>query len=145
MQSILLTQSVKQITVFFASKRCLDNVLPSAYSTQNLDDHLADPSVQSNIHTPLQGDDQHIRSSLGFNILPMGTSTCRPGASNQQPSDNNTLALHLSHSCPNQLLCSSGTRYVIDRWISLCSRQPPHTTTVDYYHMDSGAFKEVKG
>ena len=35
----------------------------------------------------------HIGSSLGFNILPKDTFTCRPGESNQQPSDNKALAL----------------------------------------------------
>ena len=41
----------------------------------------------------MKGADQHIRSSLGFSILPKDTSTCRPGESNQQPSNNNTLIL----------------------------------------------------
>ena len=39
----------------------------------------------------MQGADQHIRSSLGFSILPKDTLTCRPGKPNQQPSDNKTL------------------------------------------------------
>ena len=47
----------------------------------------------------LQDADQHIRSSLGLSILPKDNSTCRPGEwSQQQPSDNKTLALPLSHS-----------------------------------------------
>ena len=46
----------------------------------------------------VQGADQHIRSSLGFSVLPKDTSTCRPGESSQRPSDNKTLALVLSHS-----------------------------------------------
>ena len=37
----------------------------------------------------MQGANQHIRSSLGFSTLPKDTSTCRPGESNQRPSDNN--------------------------------------------------------
>ena len=48
------------------------------------------------IHTlvaAMQGADQHIRSSLGFSILPEVTSTSRPGESNQRPSSNKTLAL----------------------------------------------------
>ena len=35
-----------------------------------------------------QGADQHIRSSLGFSILPKDTLTRRPEESNQRPSDN---------------------------------------------------------
>ena len=46
----------------------------------------------------MQGVDQHIRSSLGFSILPKDTSTCSPGESNQRPSDNKALPLPLSHS-----------------------------------------------
>ena len=46
----------------------------------------------------IQGANQHIRSSLGFKILPKDTLTCRPGESYQWPSDNETLALPLSHS-----------------------------------------------
>ena len=54
----------------------------------------------SYIHTPMamaamQGADQHIKSSLGFIILPKPTSTCRPGESNQRPSNNKTLSLPL--------------------------------------------------
>ena len=41
----------------------------------------------------VRGANRHIRSSLGFSILPKDTLTCRPGESNQQPSDNNTLVL----------------------------------------------------
>ena len=48
----------------------------------------------------MQGANQHIRSSLGFSILPKDTSTCRTGESNQQPHKNKTLALPLSHSRP---------------------------------------------
>ena len=40
---------------------------------------------------------QHIRSSWGFSILPKDTLTCRPGESNQRPSNKKTLALSLSH------------------------------------------------
>ena len=43
----------------------------------------------------MQGANQHIRSSLGFSILPKDTLTCQPGESNQQPSDNKMLALFL--------------------------------------------------
>ena len=41
----------------------------------------------------MQGADQHIRRSLGFSILPKYMLTCRPGESNQQCSNNKTLAL----------------------------------------------------
>ena len=41
----------------------------------------------------MQGTNQHIRSSLGFSILPKDILTCRPGESNRQPSDDRTLAL----------------------------------------------------
>ena len=44
----------------------------------------------------MQDVDQHIRSSLGFSILPEVNSTSRPGESNQQPSNSITLALPLS-------------------------------------------------
>ena len=40
----------------------------------------------------MQGADLYIRSSYGFSILPKDTSKCRPGESNQQSSDNKTLA-----------------------------------------------------
>ena len=46
----------------------------------------------------MQGANQHIRSSLGFSILPKDTLTCTPGETNQRPSHNKTLALPLSHS-----------------------------------------------
>lgn len=46
-----------------------------------------------------QGVDQHVRSSLGF-VLLKDTLTCGPGESIQRPSDNETLALPLSHSHP---------------------------------------------
>ena len=51
----------------------------------------------------IQGADQHIRSSLGFSILPKDTSTYGPGESNQQPSINKALALPLSNSHPQFL------------------------------------------
>ena len=35
----------------------------------------------------MQGANQHIRSSLGFSILPKDTSTYRQGESDQQPSN----------------------------------------------------------
>ena len=41
----------------------------------------------------MQGAEQHIRSSLGFSILPKDTLTCRLGESNQQPS-NTATATH---------------------------------------------------
>ena len=45
----------------------------------------------------MQGADQH--SSVGFSsILPKDISSCRPGGSNQQPSNNKTLALPLRRS-----------------------------------------------
>ena len=58
----------------------------------------------SYIHTlmavaAMQGADQHIRSSLGFSILPKDTLTCRPGELNQQPSNNKMLVPPLRHSC----------------------------------------------
>ena len=57
--------------------------------------------IHTYIHTltavaAVQGADQH-RSSLGFSVLPEDTSTCRPGEWSQRPSDNETLALVLSH------------------------------------------------
>ena len=48
----------------------------------------------------MQDADQHIRSSLGFSILPGDALTCRAWESNQWPSDNTTLALPLIHSHP---------------------------------------------
>ena len=47
----------------------------------------------------MQGVKEHIRSRLGFSILPKDTSTCKPGDSNPQPSDNKMLALPLIDSC----------------------------------------------
>ena len=41
----------------------------------------------------MQGADQHIRSSLGFSMLPKDTLTCRPGELNQRTSNNKMLAL----------------------------------------------------
>ena len=62
--------------------------------------HFLSKATYSNsyIHTPMvvaamQDDDQHIRSSLEFSILPKDTSTCRPGESKQKSSDNKRLAL----------------------------------------------------
>ena len=58
----------------------------------------------SNIHTLMAVADMHgavqlIRSSSGFSILPKDTAGhCRPGESNQTPSDNKMLAQPLSHS-----------------------------------------------
>lgn len=43
-----------------------------------------------------QGADQKIKSSLGFNIKPKDTLTCRTGELNQQTSDNRILALPLN-------------------------------------------------
>ena len=69
-------------------------------------------ATYSNSHIPsytvggaaaMQGADQHTRSILGFSILPKVTSTCRPGETNQQPSDNKTLALPQSHSPPTAI------------------------------------------
>ena len=56
----------------------------------------------SYIHTlmvvaAMQGADQHIRSSLGFSILPKDTWTCRPGELNQRCSDNETLVSAPEH------------------------------------------------
>ena len=55
--------------------------------------------LHTNIHklmpvAAIQCADQHIRSST----LPKDTLTFRPRKSNQRPSDNQTLALPLSHS-----------------------------------------------
>ena len=50
--------------------------------------------------TAIQGADQHMRSRLGFSIMPKDTSKCRPGQSNQWPSDNKLLPLPLNHSRP---------------------------------------------
>ena len=47
----------------------------------------------------MQGADQHIKSSLGFSIIPKDASTCRPGKSNQQPSNNKTPEPQPSHGC----------------------------------------------
>ena len=81
--------------------------------------HLANAFVQSDLAVDaIQGADQHIRSSLGFSILPKDISTCRPGESNQGPSDSKTLVLPLFFvflvlfsvvfrhfkTCPNLLL-----------------------------------------
>ena len=62
-------------------------------------------SVQSHwqyfIHTLMVAaamQDQNTRSSLGLGIWSKDTSTCRPGESNQRPSDKKTLALLLSHT-----------------------------------------------
>ena len=46
----------------------------------------------------LQGAEEHISVSLGFSIFPKDTSTCRPGESNQRPSDNKMLAVRLNDS-----------------------------------------------
>ena len=43
----------------------------------------------------MQGADRHIRSSLGLSILPKDTLTRKRGESNQQPSDDKTLALQI--------------------------------------------------
>ena len=47
----------------------------------------------------MQGAEQHIRSSLGFSILPKHTSTCKPGKKNERPSDNKHSP-NPSHSWP---------------------------------------------
>lgn len=39
---------------------------------------------------PMQGADQNIKSSLGFNIMPKDTSTCRHSESNQRPSESSS-------------------------------------------------------
>ena len=64
--------------------------------------------IHTDVHTlmmaaAMQGANQHIRSRLGFSILPKDTSTCRPRESNQRPSDNKTLAPPLSDSRPQPL------------------------------------------
>ena len=51
----------------------------------------------------MEGANQHIRSSLEFSNLTKDTSTCKPGESNQRPSNNKTLALTLSHRRPGAL------------------------------------------
>ena len=45
----------------------------------------------------MQAADWHIRSSLGFSILPKDTWTCRPGELNQQD-NNKAMVVPLSHS-----------------------------------------------
>ena len=62
--------------------------------------------IQTYFHTlmvvaAMQGADQHIRSSLGFSILPKDTLACNPGESNQRLSDNKTLSLPGIHSRPD--------------------------------------------
>ena len=59
---------------------------------------------------------QHIRSRLGFSILPKDTSTCTPGESNQQPSNNMSLALALSHSWPCWILLPTWPLLWISYW-----------------------------
>ena len=49
------------------------------------------------------GADQHIRTGLGFSILPKDTLTCRLGESNQRPFDNKMLVVPLSLSSPVSL------------------------------------------
>ena len=44
----------------------------------------------------LKGANKHIRSNLGFSILPKDNLTYRPGELNQQLSNNKMLALSLS-------------------------------------------------
>ena len=52
----------------------------------------------------MKGADQHTRSSLGLSMLPMDTSTRRPGEMNQRPYNNKTLALPAAHIL---MLCNS--------------------------------------
>ena len=47
-------------------------------------------------YTAMQGANQHIRSSLGFSILPKDELTCRSRELNQWPTDSTTLALPAS-------------------------------------------------
>ena len=54
----------------------------------------------------MQGADQHIRSSLGLSLLPKDTSTCRPGESNQLPSNKMMPALPLSQDLLQKLMGS---------------------------------------
>ena len=81
--------------------------------------------IHTYVHTlmvvaAMQGVEQHIRSSLGFSILPKNTSTCRPGESNQWTSDNKTLALPLSHSCQNEelypFICNDSFYLFVTSW-----------------------------
>ena len=55
----------------------------------------------SYIHTlmavaAMQGANQHIRSNLGFSVLPKDTSICRLGELNQRASDNKALVARVS-------------------------------------------------
>ena len=52
-----------------------------------------------------KGGCQHIRSRLGFSILPKDTSSCRPGESNHRPSDNQMLALPLTKQLSFSSIC----------------------------------------
>ena len=61
--------------------------------------------IHTDFHTlmvlaAMQGASEHIRNSLGFSVLPKDTLICRPGETNQRPSDDKTLALPLSHRRP---------------------------------------------
>ena len=65
----------------------------------------------------------HIRSSLSVSMLHKDTSTCRPGESNQRPSNNKTLALtsepqlHITSLWErNHIICSFPSSNVWDRW-----------------------------
>ena len=60
------------------------------YSNSNIFTRMVVAAIQCTAH----------QDSLGFFIFPKDSLTCRPEESNQQPSNNKTLALHLSHSCP---------------------------------------------
>ena len=53
----------------------------------------------------------HAKCSLGFSVLPNGTSTCRLGESNPQPSDDKMLVLPLIHSCPKLELKHSSQQW----------------------------------
>ena len=70
----------------------------------------------------MQDADRHIRSSLGFSILPKDALRCRQGESNQRPSLNKLLALPLSHNRP-PFFASGGRFFNLRRsghWTQMC-------------------------
>ena len=78
----------------------------------------------------MRGADQHIRRSLGFSILSKGTLTCRPGESNQRPSESQqpskvspassqiqTSDLRISAVYASTVLCSTNSAIKGSWWI----------------------------
>lgn len=95
--------------IHFLSYKCFLNflTLPRIYETQNVCCYGQISQPMENISwfrclTEAQtftqrrfmespGGQETRHSSLGFNVLPKDTSTCRSGVSNQRPADNKTL------------------------------------------------------